>query len=59
MASLFGRKKKGPTPKEGITKMRETLDMLQKREEYLQSKIDHEVAEAKRFMGLKNKKGIE
>jgi len=36
--------------------MREALEMLEKREAYLQSKIDHEISEAKRFMALKNKK---
>jgi len=36
--------------------MRETLEMLEKREAYLQNKINHEVAEAKRHMALKNKK---
>jgi len=36
--------------------MRETLEMLEKRETYLQSKINHEVSEAKRFMALKNKR---
>lgn len=55
---LFGKAKKAPNPKEGISKMRETLEMLEKREAYLQSKINHELAEAKRFMGLKNKKGM-
>jgi len=53
---LFGKAKKEPTTKEGITKLRETLDMLEKRETYLQTKIDHEVSEAKRFMALKNKR---
>jgi len=53
---LFGKAKKGPSAKEGITKMRETLEMLEKREAYLQSKINHEVAEAKRFMAAKNKR---
>jgi hypothetical protein len=54
---LFGKAKKGPTAKEGITKMRETLEMLEKREAYLQTKINHEVTEAKRFMAAKNKRG--
>jgi len=53
---LFGKAKKGPTAKEGITKMRETLEMLEKREAYLQTKINHEVTEAKRFMAAKNKR---
>jgi len=53
---LFGKAKKAPTAKEGITKMRETLEMLEKREAYLQSKINHEISEAKRNMTLKNKR---
>jgi charged multivesicular body protein 4 len=53
---LFGKAKKGPTPQEGITKMRETLEMLEKREAYLQNKINHEIAEAKRHMANKNKR---
>lgn len=53
---LFGKAKKAPTPKEGITKMRETLEMLEKRENYLQSKIEHETAEARKFMAAKNKR---
>jgi len=36
--------------------MRETLEMLEKREAYLQSKINHEISEAKRQMALKNKR---
>jgi charged multivesicular body protein 4 len=55
---LFGKAKKGPTPQEGITKMRETLEMLEKREAYLQNKINHEIAEAKRHMANKNKRGM-
>ena len=54
---LFGKAKKAPTAKEGITKMRETLEMLEKREAYLQSKIEHETQEAKKFMAAKNKRG--
>jgi len=53
---LFGKAKKGPTATEGIQKMTETLEMLEKREAFLQSKINHEVSEAKRYMALKNKR---
>jgi len=53
---LFGKAKKGPSPQEGITKMHETLEMLEKREAYLQSKINHEIAEAKKHMANKNKR---
>jgi len=53
---LFGRKKKSPPPKESIAKLRETLDMLEKREQFLQKKMDKEIAEAKKFMQQKNKR---
>lgn len=54
---LFGKKKQAPPPKESIAKLRETLDMLEKREQYLQKKMDKEVGEAKKFMAQKNKRG--
>jgi len=53
---LFGRKKKAPPPKESIAKLRETLEMLEKREQFLQKKMDKEVGEAKKFMQQKNKR---
>jgi len=53
---LFGSKKKAPPPKESIAKLRETLDMLEKREFFLQKKADTEVANAKKFMQAKNKR---
>lgn len=54
--NLFNKAKKGPSPKEGITKMRETLEMLEKRDAYLTAKVDHENAEARKFMHAKNKR---
>jgi len=36
--------------------MRETLEMLEKREAHLQNKINHEQLEAKKFMAVKNKR---
>jgi len=53
---LFGKAKKSPTPRESISKMKETVEMLEKREAFLQNKINHEVQEAKKFMLAKNKK---
>jgi len=53
---LFGKKKTAPPPKESISKLRETLDMLEKREQFLQKKMDKEVADAKKFMQQKNKR---
>lgn len=54
---LFGKKKTGPTTKDSISKLRETLDMLEKREQFLQKKCEQQVAEAKKFMQQKNKRG--
>jgi len=53
---LFAKKKKAPTPQETITKMRETLEMLEKRERHLQNKMNNEMLEAKKFMAAKNKR---
>lgn len=54
---LFGKKKKAVPPKESIQKLRETLEMLEKREQFLQKKAEGQVAEAKKFMAQKNKRG--
>jgi len=57
MPLLFGKKKNaGPPPKESIAKLRETLAMLEKREQFLQRKVEQQVAEAKKFMQQKNKR---
>jgi len=53
---LWGKKKAGPSPKESIAKLRETLDMLEKREQFLQKKIDGQTTEAKKFLAQKNKR---
>jgi len=53
---LFAKKKKAPTPQETITKMRETLEMLEKRERHLQNKMNNELADAKKYMAAKNKR---
>jgi len=53
---LFEKKKQAPPPKESIAKLRETLDMLEKREQFLQKKMDKEVGEAKKYMQQKNKR---
>jgi len=53
---LFARKKKAPSPQETITKMRETLEMLEKRERHLQNKMNSELLEAKKYMAAKNKR---
>ncbi|ORZ33813.1 Snf7-domain-containing protein [Catenaria anguillulae PL171] len=65
---LFGRSKPKTTPKDAIIRLRETLDMLEKRERYLQAKIDNELKTAKlnatknkraALMALKRKKTFE
>jgi len=53
---LFGKKKSAPPPKESIAKLRETLDLLEKRQQFLQKKIDGQNGEAKKYMQQKNKR---
>jgi len=69
--NLFGKsraKKTENAPKDSVLKLKETLDMLEKREQYLQKKIDNELATAKKnaqsnkkaaLMALKRKKTYE
>jgi charged multivesicular body protein 4A/B len=65
--NLFGKAKAKPNPKDAIVKLRESLEMLEKREVYLQTKIDNELKIAKlnasknkrmALMALKRKKGL-
>lgn len=61
IAKLFGGGGKGgkaPTPQEAIQKLRETEEMLGKKQEYLEKKIDQELMTAKKN-GTKNKRGEE
>jgi charged multivesicular body protein 4 len=53
---LFGRKKPTPTPQDSIHKLRETIEMLTKREEFLEKKIEKELQIAKQNAS-KNKRG--
>ena len=61
---LFGRK---PLPKDSILKLRQALDIIEKREAYLQNKINNELVVAKQnmnnkriaLMALKRKKQYE
>jgi charged multivesicular body protein 4 len=53
---LFGKSKPKTTPKDAIIRLRETLEMLEKREKYLQTKIDNELKVAK-LNATKNKRG--
>lgn len=56
---MFGGKKgdKAPTTGEAIQKLRETEDMLIKKQEFLESKIEQELQIA-RTNGVKNKRGV-
>ena len=45
--NLFGKAKPKSTPKDAIVKLRDTLETLEKREKFLQTKIDNEIAVAK------------
>ncbi|KAJ3045017.1 ESCRT-III subunit protein snf7 [Rhizophlyctis rosea] len=53
--NLFGKKAK-TSPKDAIVRLRESLEMLEKREKYLQTKIDNELKFAK-ANASKNKRG--
>ena len=57
---LFGTRKKetvNATPKDSISKLRETLDLLDKREQFLQKKIQDELNKARELNDKKNKRG--
>lgn len=65
---LFGKKKTTPSPQESIHRLRETIEMLTKREEFLEKKIEKELQIAKQnasknkrvaMMALKRKKAYE
>ena len=60
MSKMFGGGKKadkGPTPQEAIQKLREAEEMLQKKEDFLEKKIEQELATAKKN-GTKNKRSM-
>lgn len=54
---IFGKGKgeKAPTPQDAIQKLRETEEMLMKKQEFLEKKIDQELTTAKKY-GTKNKR---
>jgi len=65
---LFGKAKKAPPPSESIEKLRKTVEMLEKREAYLEKRIEQEVSVAransttnkkKAMMALRRKKLME
>lgn len=53
-----GKGGKAPTPQEAIQKLRETEEMLAKKQDFLEKKIDTELMTAKKN-GTKNKRGEE
>ncbi|ELT87311.1 hypothetical protein CAPTEDRAFT_168545 [Capitella teleta] len=58
LGRLFGSGKKGekaPTSQEAIQRLRETEDMLSKKSDYLEKKIESEIATARKH-GTKNKR---
>jgi len=52
---LFGRKKK-ENPQDTIARLRESLETLDKREQFLEKKIQFQLAEAKRYNAAGNKR---
>lgn len=58
ITKIFGAGKKGepPTPQQAIQKLRETEEMLGKKSEHIEAKIQRELAAAKKH-GTKNKTG--
>lgn len=50
------RSRAGPSPQEAIHKLRETEEMLNKKQEYLEKKIEQEIMIAKKN-GTRNKRG--
>ena len=56
MFGLGGKEDKAPTTGQAIQKLRETEEMLIKKQEFLEKKIDQELDTAKKN-GTKNKRG--
>lgn len=58
LGKIFGGGKggKGPSPQEAIQKLRETEEMLTKKQDFLEKKIEQELQVAKKN-GTKNKRG--
>lgn len=55
--NLFGKAKVKDTPKDAIVRIRDSLEMLEKREKFLNLKIENELKIAK-TNATKNKRGI-
>jgi len=57
LGKLFGKSgDKAPTPQEAIQRLTETEEMLQKKSDFLEKKIEQEIATARKN-GTKNKRG--
>jgi len=57
LGKLFGKTgDKAPTPQEAIQRLTETEEMLQKKSDFLEKKIETEIATARKN-GTKNKRG--
>ena len=58
LSKMFGGGKKGepPSAQNAIQKLRETEEMLSKKSEFLEKRIERELASAKKN-GMKNKRG--
>ena len=59
LARIFGSGKKGepPSPQQAIQKLRETEEMLSKKSDLLEKRIEEELTTAKKH-GMKNKRGV-
>lgn len=55
--SRHHRSKGGPSPQEAIHKLRETEEMLTKKQDYLEKRIEQELGNARKH-GTKNKRGM-
>ncbi|EGG17094.1 SNF7 family protein [Cavenderia fasciculata] len=53
---LFGRTKSAPNTQETIARLRQTIEMLEKRQKFLQEKADRKEEEAKMFVAKKKKR---
>ena len=61
IAKIFGgggKSGKAPTTQDAIQRLRETEEMLSKKQDFLEKKIDQELGTAKKY-GTKNKRGEE
>lgn len=54
--SSSSKGRRGPSPQEALARLRETEEMLSKKQEYLETRIERELAIARQH-GTKNKRG--